>query len=195
MATQTMTDTAPPLPPFPDNVPTAPLLRLSLRKLLGREEGEVARFNRACDELGFFYLDLDGPGDAILRDANELLGVAERLYDLPLEEKLKYDFSAENSYFGYKALGAAVVDRKGNLDRNEFYNVVATLDCRPRAGVNGQRRFPKTTSSAIPRLFPLQQLYPSPALSSNPSSPRHTQSSPSSSNFSTSISTWPPGPS
>src|SRR5271170_6349716 len=134
MATQTMTDTAPPLPPFPDNVPTAPLLRLSLRKLLGREECEVARFNQACDELGFFYLDLDGPGDAVLRDAHELFGVAEKLCDLPLEEKLKYDFSAEKSYFGYKGQGAAVMDRKGNLDRNEFYNVLATLCCRPASG-------------------------------------------------------------
>ncbi|KAK4940873.1 hypothetical protein LTR10_019145 [Elasticomyces elasticus] len=29
----------------------------------------------------------------------------------------------KNSYFGYKGFGANVVDRKGNLDRNEFYNV------------------------------------------------------------------------
>jgi isopenicillin N synthase-like dioxygenase len=111
------------IPPFPDNVPTAPLLRLSLHRLLKRDEAEVERFNRACEDLGFFYLDLEGDGDSLLRDASQLFDVAEALCDLPSEEKEKYDFSSQKSYFGYKAQGAAVVDRNGNLDRNEFYNV------------------------------------------------------------------------
>lgn len=121
MATMTMTETA--IPPFPDDVPIAPLLRLSLHRLLKRDEMEVKRFNRACEDLGFFYLDLAGDGDSLLRNANELFDVAKAFYDLPLEEKTKYDFSSKKSYFGYKAQGAAVVDRNGNLDRNEFYNV------------------------------------------------------------------------
>ena len=119
-----MARTADSAPLFPDNVPTAPLLRLSLHKLLQREDAEVERFNRACEDLGFFYLDLDGDGDSLLRDANQLFGVAEALCDLSLEEKQKYDFSSKNSYFGYKGQGAAVIDRHGNLDRNEFYNVI-----------------------------------------------------------------------
>jgi isopenicillin N synthase-like dioxygenase len=110
-------------PPFPDDVPTAPLLRLSLHKLLKRDDAEVERFNRACEDLGFFYLDLEGDGDSLLRDANQLFDVAEAFCDLPLEEKEEYDFSSKKSYFGYKAQGAALVDRNGNLDRNEFYNV------------------------------------------------------------------------
>ena len=124
MSTTTMTETASAAPPFPDDVPTAPLLRLSLHKLLGRDEAEINRFNRACEDLGFFYLDLEGEGNALLRDANDLFGVAETLCDLPLEEKEQYDFASKKSYFGYKAQGAAVIDRNGNLDRNEFYNVV-----------------------------------------------------------------------
>ena len=121
MAATTMIETVD--PPFPDDVPTAPLLRLSLGRLLKRDKAEVERFNRACEDLGFFYLDLEGDGDSLLRDANQLFDVAEILCDLPLKEKEKYDFSSQKSYFGYKAQGAAVVDRKGNLDRNEFYNV------------------------------------------------------------------------
>lgn len=109
-------------PPFPDDVPTAPLLRLSLTKLLQRDEGEVNRFVRACEDLGFFYLDLSGPGDSLLADADALFKVNSDLYDLPLEEKKKYDFTLKKSYFGYKGYGANVVDRDGNLDRNEFYN-------------------------------------------------------------------------
>ncbi|KAK5445207.1 hypothetical protein LTS15_010298 [Exophiala xenobiotica] len=110
-------------PPFPDDVPTAPLLRLSLAKLIQRDADEVSRFVRACEDLGFFYLDLSGPGNSLLADADQLFKTGEELFDLPLEEKKKYDFMHKNSYFGYKGFGANVVDRKGNLDRNEFYNV------------------------------------------------------------------------
>ncbi|KAL1954382.1 hypothetical protein VTO42DRAFT_1248 [Malbranchea cinnamomea] len=115
----------PGISPFPDDVPTAPLLRLSLDKLLEHDQSEIQQFCRACENLGFFYLDLRGPklGNTLLEDADKLFGVGARLFDLEIEEKRKYDFSKENSYFGYKEQGAAVVDRQGNLDRNEFYNV------------------------------------------------------------------------
>ena len=113
------------LPPFPSDVPTAPLLRLSLASLLSQDPHEVQRFIAACEDLGFFYLDLstDPSGKALLGDADKLFGVGEELFDLPVEEKLKYDFVKENSYFGYKGLGANMLDKQGNLDRNEFYNV------------------------------------------------------------------------
>ncbi|EXJ94129.1 hypothetical protein A1O1_02522 [Capronia coronata CBS 617.96] len=110
-------------PPFPDDVPTAPLLRLSLARLIDRDPDEVDRFGRACEDLGFFYLDLTGPGDSLLADADQLFRVGAELFDLPLKEKKKYDFMHKQSYFGYKGYGANVVDRSGNLDRNEFYNV------------------------------------------------------------------------
>jgi isopenicillin N synthase-like dioxygenase len=113
------------LPPFPEDIPTAPLLRLSLEKLLAHDEVEIRRFCDACEDIGFFYLDLRGTetGHSMLTDCDQLFRVGEALFDLTLEEKKTYDFSKQNSYFGYKAQGAAVVDRKGNLDRNEFYNV------------------------------------------------------------------------
>lgn len=122
MATTTITARAQ-IPPFPDNVPTAPLLRISLEKLLQHDEAEIQRFVRACEDLGFFYLDLTGPGNSLLAQADQLFGIGEELFNLPIEEKAKYDFSGQKSYFGYKAQGAAVIDRKGNVDRNEFYNV------------------------------------------------------------------------
>ncbi|KMU89560.1 1-aminocyclopropane-1-carboxylic acid oxidase [Coccidioides immitis H538.4] len=115
----------PDIPPFPDDIVTAPLFRLSLEKLLNHDNDEVKRFCTACEDLGFFYLDFRGTtqGDAILAQADELFGVGERLFELDLEEKKKYDFGKKNSYFGYKATGSNVVDRDGNRDRNEFYNV------------------------------------------------------------------------
>jgi isopenicillin N synthase-like dioxygenase len=147
MVTTTMTSQAQATPPFPDDVPTAPLLRISLEKLLQRDDAELERFNRACEDLGFFYLDLTGPGDALLRDADKLFDIGEELFDLPLEEKTKYDFSEKKSYFGYKAQGAVVVDRKGNLDRNEFYNVCNFSYLSSRISTD-KYRSRKTTYSA-----------------------------------------------
>lgn len=115
----------PGLPPFPDDVPTVPLLRLSLGKLLAGDTSECNKLFQASVDIGFFYLDLQDSeqGTSLLGDADDLFQVGERLFELSLAEKLRYDFSAQNSYFGYKALGASVLDRQGNLDRNEFYNV------------------------------------------------------------------------
>lgn len=113
------------LPPFPDDVPTAPLIRLSLDKLLRHDEEEVHRFCNACEDLGFFYLDLRDAdtGASILSEADKLFNVGEELLALDLAEKRKYDFSKKNSYFGYKAMGAAVINQSGKLDKHEFYNV------------------------------------------------------------------------
>lgn len=54
------------LPPFPADVPTAPLLRLSLQKLIDKDALESTRLWKACTELGFFYLDLRGAKGAAL---------------------------------------------------------------------------------------------------------------------------------
>ena len=136
------------LPPFPDDVPTAPLLRLSLQKLVDNDPKEVERLWRASCDVGFFYLDLRGAiesdskrdgahdftngqttdggrinGDGLLKDAADLFELGEKVYDLPVEEKQKYDFRDKGIAFGYKGLGAGIVDSKGMPDRNEFYNV------------------------------------------------------------------------
>ncbi len=113
------------LPPFPDDVPTAPLLRISLANLLSHDSNAVSRFVRACEDLGFFYLDLTGCGlgEKLQNQADQLFDVGEDLFKLPVEEKKKYDFSGEGSYFGYKGMGTNVIDKAGNMDRNEFYNV------------------------------------------------------------------------
>ncbi|KAH9825478.1 UPF0676 protein [Teratosphaeria destructans] len=128
------------LPPFPENVPTAPLLRLSLDKLVNGDEVEQERLWRACCDVGFFYLDLrdsrtskrdsvnliseeDVNGDALLTHADALFELGNKLFDLPIEEKQKYDLKPRGSYFGYKAAGAGVVDKHGTRDRVEWYNI------------------------------------------------------------------------
>jgi hypothetical protein len=164
------------LPPFPEDVPTAPLLRISLNRLTQGDSGEIDKLWQACRELGFFYLDLRGastnpksipkpssvndstqkvfeevgradsatgdddcdaqtkaekPGDfevdidgeRLLQDAEDLFKVGKSLFDLPVEEKVKYDLKDQGSYFGYKGYGQGVIDAEGTKDRNEFYNV------------------------------------------------------------------------
>lgn len=123
-------DHFPDLPPFPDNVPTAPLLRVSLSKLFRHDAEEEERCWRACCDLGFFYLDLatedateDASGETLLHHAGRLFGVMEDFFALSVEEKVSYDFANKGSYFGYKGYGKGIVDGKGTRDRNEFYNV------------------------------------------------------------------------
>lgn len=113
------------LPPFPDDVPTMPLDRLSLAKLRQHDSEEYKKFCCACEDIGFFYLDLrtQEEGDSILSLADELFEISEQLFALDVQEKSKYDHSKKRSYYGYKPLGAGQVDEKGNLDSVEFYNV------------------------------------------------------------------------
>ncbi len=110
--TATFTD----IPPFPNTVQTAPLVRISLRKLAYGDIEEQNRLWEACCDLGFFYLDMRigkiGPvdvdgvneneidGDAILSEKDQLFDLAKEMYALPVEEKAKYNRSAEGIYFG-----------------------------------------------------------------------------------------------
>jgi len=162
MATETITSTQaslhhdsedlsfPTLPPFPSKIPTAPLLRLSLSSLRSSPE-ESDRLFIASKELGFFYLDLrnDPLGEELLSQSSKFFDLAPRFYDLGRDELSKYDYKSLGSYMGYKGFGSAVVDEKGNLDRNEFYNVcyLCQRDSRP-AELTSAPRFLKTTSSA-----------------------------------------------
>lgn len=119
---------AAPTPPFPDDIPTAPLVTISLHKLVANSPDENARLLQAARSLGFFYLDLrhSAAGEQLLQQADGMFDLMRDFFDLPLDEKQKYDFAAQKMYYGYKGLGKEVVDGKGTLDRNEIYNVCAS---------------------------------------------------------------------
>ena len=93
----------PGVPRFPQDVQTVPLLRLSLKKLETGDTEESKRFFEASRELGFFYLDLRDStiGHDILQTSDALFGIGEKLFGLELEEKRKFDFSGQGSYFGF----------------------------------------------------------------------------------------------
>jgi isopenicillin N synthase-like dioxygenase len=114
------------LPPFPDDVPIAPLVTISLCKLAESASPiEHEPLFSAAKALGFFYLDVRGTpeGRHLLQQADEMFDLMNEFFSLPLEEKAKYDFAAKKSYFGYKGIGKEVVDGKGTRDKNEIYNV------------------------------------------------------------------------
>jgi len=117
--------TSEPFSSFPDDVPTAPLVTINLQRLLNNGKEEHARLFEASKSLGFFYLDLSGceAGETLLHGSDDMFNLIEHFYALPLDEKRRYDFAAEGSYFGYKGMGAEVIDGKGTRDRNEIYNV------------------------------------------------------------------------
>lgn len=140
------------IPSFPDDVATVPLLRISLERLIRRDVDELQRLWEACQKIGFFYLDLrraeaskrdsgheqtvhEGviDGEGLLSNASGLFDLGEQFFGLTIEEKLEYDFRDQGSYFGYKGYGAAVVDKEGTRDRNEFYNTSKdfVLNLRP----------------------------------------------------------------
>ncbi|KAL7629865.1 hypothetical protein AAE478_001388 [Parahypoxylon ruwenzoriense] len=112
-------------PPFPSDVPTVDLQTISLAKILGGDAAEEDRVFQACVGRGFFYLSLSGcvTGETILRGADEITHTGERIFKLPLDQKMQYRMGKGKSLFGYKYAGSTVTDRLGTPDTAEFFNV------------------------------------------------------------------------
>ncbi|KAI0892065.1 putative oxidoreductase [Annulohypoxylon nitens] len=110
-------------PPFPEDVPTVELQTITLSKLLEGDVAENDRVFKQCVGRGFFYLALDGceTGETILRGADQIALTGERVFKLPLEEKMQYKMV--KTLFGYKFAGATKTDKSGTPDTAEFFNV------------------------------------------------------------------------
>ncbi|KAF3065940.1 hypothetical protein GL218_09246 [Daldinia childiae] len=110
-------------PPFPSDVPTVSLETITLSKLFNGDAVEQDRVFEACVGRGFFYLDLDGcaTGNTIRRGAEQIALAGERVFRLPLAEKM--DYKMAKSLFGYKYAGSTVTDKAGTRDTAEFFNV------------------------------------------------------------------------
>jgi isopenicillin N synthase-like dioxygenase len=106
-------------PPFPDDVPTHPLLIIDYELLKKRDEGEIDRLWDASTKLGFWYLKNHGADDLV----DDMFAMGAETMALPLSEKLEYEQGDEGISFGYKAAGANAVDATGELDTVEFLNI------------------------------------------------------------------------
>ena len=114
------------LPPFPDHLPTAPIARISSRKLLDGDDEEGKRVLEACQTYGFFYLDLtDSPeGENLVDEAEQLLELSKEAFKPSVEEKMQFHLQKGVSLFGYKAAGTVKnTDKDLRPDTTEFFNI------------------------------------------------------------------------
>ena len=91
-------------PPFPTDIPTAPLVSISLAKLESGNSEEESAFWDAARNLGFFYLDMTGSplGEMVVGNAERLKGVMDQFMALPLDEKNRYLVNENEKFFGYR---------------------------------------------------------------------------------------------
>ena len=77
------------MPKFPAGLKEAPILRISLGKLLAKDPSESDRLFEACRTYGFFYMDLTGcpQGEELLRQSEDILNLSKAAFALPFEEK------------------------------------------------------------------------------------------------------------
>ncbi|KAJ7236388.1 hypothetical protein C8J57DRAFT_1376794 [Mycena rebaudengoi] len=101
-------------PPFPSDIPTAPLVSISLAKLESGDEEESNAFFGACKNLGFFYMNTEGS-----ELGNNLIFEAEQLH----EEKEEYAREKIDPFFGYKHGELKIKAQDGRPKRNETYNM------------------------------------------------------------------------
>ncbi|KAK0213457.1 hypothetical protein DFS33DRAFT_1248254 [Desarmillaria ectypa] len=106
-------------PPFPDDVPTHPLLVIDYALLKAGDKGEIERLWRAATQLGFWYLKNHG----VEEEADGMFDMGEETMRLPIEEKMKYEQGDDGMSFGYKAAGLNAVDASGVTDTVEFINI------------------------------------------------------------------------
>ena len=116
-------------PPFPKDLPTAPLGSISLQTLEDASSSfpECATLFEACRTLGFFYLDLTGSelGESILRESEELNKLQQQFYALPHESKDEYGQDKVDPFFSYRWTQCTdgVRDAWGRPGRREMYSV------------------------------------------------------------------------
>ncbi|KAH9952037.1 Clavaminate synthase-like protein [Amylocystis lapponica] len=107
------------LPPFPEDIPTHPLLVVDYALIKAGDEDEKEKLWQAATKLGFWYLKNHGAE----REVDAMFEMGNETMKLPLEEKMKFEQGDDGISFGYKAAGVAAVDEKGTLDCTEFLNV------------------------------------------------------------------------
>lgn len=116
------------LPPFSDNIPTAPLITLNLSALESDSPSESDALFTAAKELGFFYLDLNDSslGEDIVREAEELNKLQNEFFSLPYEVKDRYGRGVIDKFFAYRFAELDLKDEDSVKLRNESYNVRTT---------------------------------------------------------------------
>ncbi|KAF2443865.1 Clavaminate synthase-like protein [Karstenula rhodostoma CBS 690.94] len=114
------------LPPFPSDVPTAPIARIALYSLLASEPSACASVLEACRTHGFFYLDMASTplGSSLLSASARLHEISHQVFDHDLDYKTAHDLIKGVSLFGYKRAGTVkTTDPTLRPDSTEFFNI------------------------------------------------------------------------
>ncbi|RYP08958.1 hypothetical protein DL764_001569 [Monosporascus ibericus] len=112
------------IPPFPDDVPTVPMYTISLAALHSGDRNTAERVLAACQELGFFLLDLcgDGLGEIMIDEIDQLFQVGKDIMNLPEDVKQRYLHDIPRSFLGFKPRGHAKTETD-EPDRFEWFNL------------------------------------------------------------------------
>jgi isopenicillin N synthase-like dioxygenase len=89
-------------PPFPAEIRTASLSKISLAKLFANDAEESKAMFNACRKAGFFILNLNDnqTGKALIRDIDAIFNIAKQTMSLPKKEKSKFDIVPPKRYLG-----------------------------------------------------------------------------------------------
>lgn len=90
-------------PPFPSDVPVVQLECLSFTKIFARDAAECERLFQACQDIGFFLLNLRGTeeGETMLKHAETAFTLTEQIHELDQDELKRYAFKPPADLFGY----------------------------------------------------------------------------------------------
>ena len=99
------------IPPFPaSSLPTAKIHTIDFDLLSKDDPDQSRQVFEAATGYGFFYLLNHHV------DHDFMFSLADSVFNLPLEEKMKYDIGSTGHYYGYKRRGGFIVDDKGTPD-------------------------------------------------------------------------------
>jgi isopenicillin N synthase-like dioxygenase len=90
-------------PPFPEDVPVATMYTISLAQLRAGDSSAASDVLRACQELGFFSLDLnqDPFGEEVIHEVDTLFAAGKDIMNLPVAVKEQFLHDPPKSFLGY----------------------------------------------------------------------------------------------
>ncbi|PYH99981.1 oxidoreductase [Aspergillus ellipticus CBS 707.79] len=111
-------------PPFPSDVPRADIPTLSFRALQNNSAVESEKLFNACQEFGFFLLNLTDSeaGEQLLQNAGAMIDLTTTTMGLDRQILDKYAYNPPRDLMGYKHSGKLRTD-DGKLDCMEMYNL------------------------------------------------------------------------
>ncbi|KAJ3479003.1 hypothetical protein NLG97_g8431 [Lecanicillium saksenae] len=125
------------VPLFPDNVPTVSMNTIALSGLRQNDVDTEKQTLTACEELGFFLLDLRGDslGETMIECIDQLFVIGKGIFDLPESVKNQYLHDIPRSFLGFKPRGLVKTETE-EPDRFEWFNVgqdglMGTTDLQP----------------------------------------------------------------